>query len=787
MSNVVLNAGSGGATLGTDQVAGTPNVDYQIVKVGFSAAGSAPVQTSATNPLPVAVNLSGTAASVNTGNADAGTQRVVLATNQPTLSNAQPVTQSGSWTVTVNGVVADATAFTRGTTAQLPVGGVVEAAQAGLTVGQTRALSLTTGALLRVDASGVAVPVTGTFWQATQPVSAASLPLPTGAAADSSVNGILLAQGSATSGQKGPLVQGAVTTGAPTYTTADTSPLSLTTAGGLRVDGSAVTQPVSGSVTANIGTTNGLALDASVTGLQVAQGSTTSGEKGPLVQGAVTTGSPSYTTGQTSPLSLDTSGNLRVNVVAGGASGGTSLADGSAFTIGTTAETPVAGTVEAAQSGLTTGKSRVLSLDTNGFLRVNVAAGGAAGGTSITDGAAFARGTTAETPAGGVAETSAPSLTTGKAAALSLNLSGGLRVDGSGVTQPVSGTFWQATQPVSGTVTSDIAGHAGATLDATVGASTAPTNGLAVLGVRNTTPPAPTNGQSVALQVDPAGNLQTFNGISLVTLSAQGTALNSTQTIIGNGISGAEAVMVQLTQTTTLTAGAVTFEVTYDGSNWSAVPANCVLDPTSATYAQIAIPYTVQASTNKQFLIQLNGATGLRIRTSTAITGTGAVTPNYALLNYQPLEQVSILGTPAVTQSGTWTVQPGNTANTTPWLTTNVPGTSPGSTTSRVKAAASTNSTNLKGSAGVVLGYALYNNTASAKFFKFYNKATAPTVGTDTPAFTVIIPASGGANVSFETGVPFATGIGYGITGAVGDSDATNTAVDDVHGFVLWK
>src|ERR1035438_5139259 len=44
----------------------------------------------------------------------------------------------------------------------------------------------------------------------------------------------------------------------------------------------------------------------------VAQGSTTSGENGNLVQGAVTTASPAYTTAQTSPLSLDTTGNLRV-------------------------------------------------------------------------------------------------------------------------------------------------------------------------------------------------------------------------------------------------------------------------------------------------------------------------------------------------------------------------------------------------------------------------------------------------------------------------------------------
>lgn len=51
-ANVILNPGAGGATLGTDQVAG---VDYQIVKISFSTAGSAPVQVDAANGLPVVV------------------------------------------------------------------------------------------------------------------------------------------------------------------------------------------------------------------------------------------------------------------------------------------------------------------------------------------------------------------------------------------------------------------------------------------------------------------------------------------------------------------------------------------------------------------------------------------------------------------------------------------------------------------------------------------------------------------------------------------------------------
>jgi hypothetical protein len=68
-----------------------------------------------------------------------------------------------------------------------------------------------------------------------------------------------------------------------------------------------------------------------------AQSSTTSGQTGMLIQGAVTTGSPTYTTGQTNPLSLDTAGNLRVNVVAGGNSAPISDRQSSIGTLTTTA------------------------------------------------------------------------------------------------------------------------------------------------------------------------------------------------------------------------------------------------------------------------------------------------------------------------------------------------------------------------------------------------------------------------------------------------------------------
>jgi hypothetical protein len=97
---------------------------------------------------------------------------------------------------------------------------------------------------------------------------------------------------------------------------------------GVSLIGAGSTVPVSGSVTVsgtptvNQGTppwtvNPGTASSWGVQG----QGSTTPGQVGVLNQAAVTTGAPTYVTGQTSPLSLDLAGNLRTNCAAGCAGG----------------------------------------------------------------------------------------------------------------------------------------------------------------------------------------------------------------------------------------------------------------------------------------------------------------------------------------------------------------------------------------------------------------------------------------------------------------------------------
>jgi hypothetical protein len=97
---------------------------------------------------------------------------------------------------------------------------------------------------------------------------------------------------------------------------------------------------VSGTVTANQGTPPWTVNPgtAALWGVQ-AQGSSTPGQSGVLNQAAVVAGTPTYTATQTSPLTLDTGGNLRVNVVTGGAGGGAvTVANGADVTQGATGD-----------------------------------------------------------------------------------------------------------------------------------------------------------------------------------------------------------------------------------------------------------------------------------------------------------------------------------------------------------------------------------------------------------------------------------------------------------------
>lgn len=104
-----------------------------------------------------------------------------------------------------------------------------------------------------------------------------------------------------------------------------------------------------------------------------------------------------------------------------------------------------------------------------------------------------------------------------------------------------------------------------------------------------------------------------------------------------------------------------------------------------------------------------------------------------------------------------------------------------GATQFRRLSTADTNAAVVKATAGRVYGYSIANTSASAKFVKLYNKATAPVIGTDVPLRTIMIPAGGIAAYHVGHGLAgFSAGIAIAATGAVADADATALAVNDL-------
>lgn len=201
-SQIVNSSGNPAAiqTLGTTPLSSDYGLLTNSLLYGLTTGGGG-------GYVPVKVNPSGALTADVTG--------TVSVSNFPAT---QAVTQSGTWNINnVSGTVSlptGASTSANQTTANSSLSSIDGKIPSSLTVTSSRLL---------VDGSGV-----------TQPISAASLPLPSGAATETSLAKLTQTQGSTTSGQSGPLVQAAVTADQPAYTTGQTSPLSLTTRGGLR-------------------------------------------------------------------------------------------------------------------------------------------------------------------------------------------------------------------------------------------------------------------------------------------------------------------------------------------------------------------------------------------------------------------------------------------------------------------------------------------------------------------------------------------------------------------------
>lgn len=106
-----------------------------------------------------------------------------------------------------------------------------------------------------------------------------------------------------------------------------------------------------------------------------------------------------------------------------------------------------------------------------------------------------------------------------------------------------------------------------------------------------------------------------------------------------------------------------------------------------------------------------------------------------------------------------------------------------GATPYKLNSAASTNATSVKASAGQIYSIACMNTNASARYLKLYNKASAPTVGTDTPVQVYTIPgntAGSGMTITFPVGLSFGTGIAFALTTGAADSDTGAVAANEI-------
>jgi hypothetical protein len=148
----------------------------------------------------------------------------------------------------------------------------------------------------------------------------------------------------------------------------------------------------------------------------------------------------------------------------------------------------------------------------------------------------------------------------------------------------------------------------------------------------------------------------------------------------------------------------------------------------------------------------------------------------------------------AVTNAGTFAVQAANSTGANLEVTP-----MPSATTTNagsecaVVSAASTNSTNCKGSAGNFYGFELYNTTTTVYYLRLYNTSSAPTCSSAT-GFIRSVPIPPASAAGQEGGivrmspipVGYATGISFCLTGGSSSTDNTNAAVG-IFGAILYK
>lgn len=238
-------------------------------------------------------------------------------------------------------------------------------------------------------------------------------------------------------------------------------------------------------------------------------------------------------------------------------------------------------------------------------------------------------------------------------------------------------------------------------------------------------------------------------------------------------------------QTAGVSAGVLTFEQTNDITRSPAGNLLQVFDMTTQN-ANPVTSLTLAANATRLFGAAIT-ARYVRVRVSTAVVG-GNVSCS-GVFSQQPFSNTTfnMQQATAFNLQTTAVIAPG--AN----LVGDV-GNQARATTGGIVApfrllssAATTNATLIKASAGRLFLIIGRNNVASIRYLKFYNKASAPTVGTDVPVLTIALDASSRFEIDLNPyGQFFTTGIAFAITGALADNDTTAIAAADILALNAW-
>lgn len=95
--------------------------------------------------------------------------------------------------------------------------------------------------------------------------------------------------------------------------------------------------------------------------------------------------------------------------------------------------------------------------------------------------------------------------------------------------------------------------------------------------------------------------------------------------------------------------------------------------------------------------------------------------------------------------------------------------------------AGTTNATLVKAGSGLLKSIQASNINAAVRYLKVYDKATAPTVGTDVPILTLALPQGAGA-VPFimpDLNIGFQRGLGIALTTGVAITDVAAVAANE--------